>query len=135
MATDEEVQAAKDHVVELRAQLEDARTGGAEHIKSVENDITLHDLAAEAARLEAELAVAKEQKKVTVVRAGAAAPLSTAKEQMAAAVSHQKSVEKELAANKKTGNQSTPTDAAETNNTTTEQASNKAADKTEGAGK
>lgn len=134
MASDEEVEQQREAVVRLRAQLEEARTGGAEKLHELNNDIALAQLREEEARLQAELATAKENKKVTVLRQGAAPVLGTVKEQMAAAVAHQKAVEKEIASNKSSSTV-TPTDADETNNTTDKQASNKAADKTEGAGK
>lgn len=125
MASDEEVEAAQNRVVELRAKLEEARTGGAEKQKQIENDITIAQLGDEEARLEAELATVQEQNKVTVVRRGAAPILSTVKEQMAASVSHQKAVAKEITDSRATKNPVTPTDADETNTTTVEQSDNK----------
>lgn len=125
MATDEEVAAARERVVELRAKLEEVRTGGAEKRREVENDITLAQLTGEEARLEAELARAKEAQKVTMVRQGAAPVLSTVKEQMQAAVSHQKAVAKELTSAKASKSTPTPTDADSKNTTTEAQSDNK----------
>ncbi len=140
MATDEEVEQQRKAVVELRAKLDDARTSGVDKQRELDNDITLSQLRAEEARLQAELATVKENNKVTVLRAGAEPVLSTVKEQMAAAVDHQKAVAAEIAANRPTRTTSTPQSADADNSATAKQAENpaaadKAADKTDGGSK
>lgn len=127
MATDKEVEDQRNAVVELRAKLEEARTGGEEKLNEVNNDIQMTQLKEEEARLQAELAQLNEQKKVTVIRQGAAPVLGTVKDQMNAAIQHQKAVEKEIASGR--------SGTAEANTTTDKQAANAASDKTEGAGK
>lgn len=129
MATDEEVEKQRTVLVELRQQVADAQAAGGDKSQELANDITLMNMQAEEARLRAELALAKENQKVTVLREGALAPLSTAKEQMRAAVAAQEATEKEIAASRKTKATPTPTDAEETNGTTEEQSSNKGAQK------
>lgn len=125
MATDEEVEEQRQVVLELRAQLEEAKSGGAEKLKQAENEVTLVQLADEEQRLLAELAQVQEQNKITVVRQGAAPVLTTVKDQLRASTAHQKAVAKQIVAAKGSKSTVTPTDADETNNTTAEQADNK----------
>lgn len=94
MATDEEVVKAQERVDKLRAQVAEAEATRLERENAVTNDITLQNLKTEEARLEAELASAKADSRVTSVRSGATSPLAAAKEEMQAAVKLQQQVAK-----------------------------------------
>lgn len=101
MATDEEVSTQRDRVAELRAKLDEAKSAGEQKRNELENDITMTNLLAEEARLEAELAQVNQDNKVSSMKSSAA-PLVSAEEQMKAAMLHQKAVADEIAAaNKK----------------------------------
>lgn len=100
MATNEEVEEQRDRVHELRARLDEAKTGGSTSQRELENDIVLTQLQAEEARLAAELAEVEHRNDATVQARGAT-PLASAQEQMAAAVAQQKAVASTItAANK-----------------------------------
>jgi hypothetical protein len=98
VATDEEVASAQAEVAKLRAERESLRFGkGVQYLNEASNDITMTELAAEAARLTAENAELKEANKKASVRAGAAVPLGTAKDNLMQAVALQKATEKAVA--------------------------------------
>lgn len=101
MATDEEVAAQKETVAKLRAKLDEAKSAGEQKRKELENDITMTNLVAEEARLQAELDQVNDANKVSTMRASVEAPLQSAEEQMKAAMAHQKAVADEIAARNK----------------------------------
>lgn len=88
--SEEDLEAKRQRNVKLREQIE------AEHAKRVTrereaaNDIVAVQLDVEGARLESELASAKEAAKVSTIKQGTAAPMANAKDAMAAAVEAQK---------------------------------------------
>lgn len=100
MATNEEVEEQRDRVHELRARLDEAKTGGSASQRELENDITLAQLQGEEARLAAELAEV-EHRNDAAVQARGATPLASAQEQMAAAVAQQKAVASTITAENK----------------------------------
>jgi len=91
MATNEEVEEQRERVHELRARLDEAKNGGSESQKELENDIALTQLQAEEARLAAELDEVEHRNDAAVL-ARSATPLVAARDQMAAAVAQQKAV-------------------------------------------
>lgn len=84
--SDEDLQAQADKVEKLREQVANAEAKRTERERELSNDITMTQLQAEEAALEARLTVAKEQGKVGSVKAGAGAPLDAAKDQLKLAV-------------------------------------------------
>jgi hypothetical protein len=88
--TDEELEQKRQHVEKLRNQLADEQAKRTERENGLVNDVTATQLDAEASRLEAALAAAKEANKVAAVKQGADAPLTAAKEDLANAEAHAK---------------------------------------------
>jgi len=93
--SDEDLQAQAEKVEKLRQQVVDADANRENRERELSNDIAMTQLQAEEAALQARLAVAKESGKVASVKAGADAPLSAAKDQLARAVAQQKAAEKD----------------------------------------
>lgn len=87
--SDEEVQKKADRVAKLREQVANAEATRVDRERELSNDITMKNLEAEEAALEARLQVAKDASKVSVVKGGASAPLDAAKESMRLAVAQQ----------------------------------------------
>jgi chromosome segregation ATPase len=100
MATNEEVEEQRDRVHELRARLDEAKSGGSTSQQELENDIVLTQLQAEELRLAAEIAEV-EHRNDAAVQERSATPLASAKEQMAVAVAQQKAVANTITADKK----------------------------------
>lgn len=90
MATDEEVEKQRAAVVELRARLEEAQSGGDQEQHELENDIQMAALKEEEVKLQTQLAEL-EQTNANRVR-GALPSFGALREQMAAAAEHQKVV-------------------------------------------
>lgn len=84
--SDEAVQKKADDVQSLREKVADAEANRVTRERELSNDITMRQLEAEEARLEAALSRAKQDGKVASVKAGADAPLSAIQEEMATAV-------------------------------------------------
>lgn len=91
MATDEEVQARRDRVDELRARVQEAKTSGGTAHQELVNDITVAQLDVEEASLKAELADLERANDPIRLQASST-PLATAKEQMVAAVAREKAI-------------------------------------------
>lgn len=91
--SDEELQKQSERVQKLREQVAEAEAKRVEREREVANDITMAQLKAEEAQLEARLTVAREAGKVNAVKAGVAAPLDAAKEALERAVKSKESVE------------------------------------------
>jgi hypothetical protein len=100
MATNEEVEEQRERVHELRARLDEAKTGSSTSQQELENEIVLTQLQAEEVRLAAELAEV-EHRNDAAVQARSATPLASAQEQMAAAVAQQKAVASTITAENK----------------------------------
>lgn len=112
MVTDEEIEAKRKAVADLRARVEKARAGGEEKRREIQNATTMANLAAEEARLQAELDQVEHDNKPAVVKASAT-PLVTAEEQMKAAIEHQKAVAHEIAESSKTSKKTSTTKPTE----------------------
>lgn len=80
MATEQEVAAAQKEVAKLRAQLQGLRLG--DNLQEASNEIALLALGSEAARLQAQIDVAKLASRKTTVASGAAGPLAAAKAEL-----------------------------------------------------
>jgi hypothetical protein len=91
MATDEEVEAQRDKLTELRARLDEAKSGGSQTQRELDNEIALANMRAEEERLLAQIAEAEAIGNTQKV--GARAPLTAAKEQMRLAVSQREATE------------------------------------------
>lgn len=91
--SDEDLQKKSDRVQKLREQVAAEESKRTTRERELANDVTMAQLEAEEAKLEARLAATKEQGKVSAVKEGAAAPLSAAKEEMERAVAQKKAVE------------------------------------------
>ena len=91
--SDEDLQKQAERVQKLREQVADAEAKRTERERELANDVTMTQLQAEAAALEARLAVAKEQGKVGSVKEGASAPLDAAKDLLERAVAQKKAAE------------------------------------------
>lgn len=83
--SDEDLQKMQDEVQKLRDKVAAERDTAARRTRELDNDVTAANLQAEKARLEAELAVAKDSNKVSNVKAGAAGPLGAAQDQLSLA--------------------------------------------------
>lgn len=119
MATDEEVQARRERVDELRARVQDAKLGVGTTHNELANDITVAQLDAEEANLKAELDELERANDPARLVA-ASTPLATAKEQMVAAVKRQEAVADAAAAqDAAAGKASAPTVVEATDKTTT----------------
>lgn len=91
--SDEDLQKEAERVQKLREQVSNAEAKRTERERELANDVTMTQLQAEAAALEARLAVAKEAGKVSSVKDGASAPLDAAKEQLRRAVAQKEAAE------------------------------------------
>lgn len=91
--TDKDLEAQRARVDKLRDQLAAEQSKATEGQTDLHNEVELTQLQAEEARLQTELAAAKEATKKGALRDGAAVPLAQAKEQMEAAVARQKAQE------------------------------------------
>lgn len=96
--SDEDLQKQSDRVQKLREQVAAEEAKRTTRERDLANDVTMAQLQAEEATLEARLAVAKDAGKVASVKAGAAAPLEAAKEQMERAVAQKKAAEEQPSA-------------------------------------
>lgn len=96
--SDEDLQKQSDRVQKLREQVAAEEAKRTTRERDLANDVTMAQLQAEEAALEARLAVAKDAGKVGSVKAGAAAPLEAAKEQMERAVAQKKAAEEQPSA-------------------------------------
>jgi hypothetical protein len=109
MATDEEVEAEREATNQLRVLLEEAKSGSGTDLREAENDITVANLKAEQARLEAEITQTLESRQAVV--SGGSVPLASAEEAMRAAMEHQAAVANQVTTNnrgKKPADSSTP---------------------------
>lgn len=94
VATSQEELAKKgEHVQKLREQVAAEEAKRLERESGLANEITAQQLDAEAARLEAQLAMAKQANRASAVKEGASGPLAAAKAEMEAAVAQQKAAE------------------------------------------
>jgi hypothetical protein len=112
--SDEDLQAQADKVQKMREQVADAEANRQTRELELSNDIAMTQLKAEEAQLSARLTVAKNQGKVSSVKAGADAPLSAAKAQLEASVAAQKAAEKDPETAAPTAVVPTPAPAADT---------------------
>lgn len=103
MASDQEVQEKQVRVAKLREQVAAANAQRLTNEAELTNDITLVQLDAEEARLQAELAEAKTAATKTAVKEGAQTTLQAAREQQAAAREQAKAAEKAAAATSEKG--------------------------------
>jgi len=92
--SDEELAKKAERVQKLREQVAAEEAKRLEREAGLSNDITAQRLDAEAARLEAQLAMAKQASKASTAKEGASAPLEAAKEEMKAALAVREGVEK-----------------------------------------
>ena len=83
--TDEEILQKQERVAKLRNDIASAEATQAARVREQENTILATQLDAEAARLEAQLNVTKQNAKVASVKEGASLPLTQAKEELKAA--------------------------------------------------
>lgn len=110
MATDEEVKEARLRVERLRQELANNERARADREREASNDITLMQLKAEEARLEAQLATQGNSSTEEAVRAGAQSPIAAAQTAMDRAALMQKAVAENLVPGEQgTVNQPTPT--------------------------
>lgn len=94
MATsDEDLKKKQEHVARLREQVAAEEAKRVTREAELANDVTMAQLTAEEARLEAQLTAARQANKVTAVKDGASAPLQSAREQMEQALAVQKAQE------------------------------------------
>lgn len=94
MATSDEDLASKaDSVQKLREQVQEAEAKRVMRENEISNDITMKQLEAEEASLQARLTAARDGAKVATVKDGASAPLDAVASQMEAAVAQQKAAE------------------------------------------
>ena len=114
MASDEEVEEQRNAVVELRARLEEARTGGDQTLRELDNDLQVAQLQAEEARLAAELAEVEARNSPAVQARGVAAPLGSAKEQMERALAQQNAIAEKTKADTRAAAPPAPTTPADT---------------------
>jgi hypothetical protein len=91
--SEEELQKQSQRVEKLRQQVADAESVRVQRERDLANDVTMAQLQAEEAMLEARLAAAKDAGKVGSVKEGAEAPLDAAKEDMRLAVERQRAEE------------------------------------------
>lgn len=94
MATDDPLQEQRERNDKLREQLAQEQAKLVSGTQEAHDEVEQALLEAEGARLEAELAAAKDAAKKSTVRAGAALPLAQAKEQMKQAVARKENIEK-----------------------------------------
>lgn len=80
--SEEELKKKRDNVEKLRQQVADEEAKRVTRERELSNDVTAAQLDAEAVRLEARLAAAKDSNKVAAVKEGASAPLDQAKAEM-----------------------------------------------------
>jgi hypothetical protein len=109
MATEQEVEDQRARVVELRARLEEVRTGGVDTQRELENEIILTQLQDEEAKIAAEIALAEQAARPSAMAQSVRAPLGTIQEQMQRSVAHQQAVAAEIQAANKNDAPSTPT--------------------------
>jgi hypothetical protein len=83
--SDADLAKKQERVARLRAQVEEANRTRITREQQQANTITMAQLDAEEARLEAELAAAKSASRVGAVKEGASGPLAAAKEEKAVA--------------------------------------------------
>src|SRR5437868_11997458 len=88
--SDEDLQKQQERVAKLRGQVADAEMTRETRERELSNDITMTQLEAEEAQLDARLALAKQQGRVSAVKDGAAAPLDAAKEALTRSVAAEK---------------------------------------------
>ncbi len=84
--SDDDLLKKQANVEKLRQQLVTAEASRVNRELELSNDVTAAQLDAEAARLEADLAVAKDLSRVTAVKSGASAPLDTARDLLKAEI-------------------------------------------------
>jgi cytochrome c1 len=101
--TDEEVAKKAAHVQRLREQVAAAQDQRVTRVSELSNDITMRQLEVEESRLQAQLDLAKNDAKVTTVKAGASTLLDTIKEDQANADAFAKAQEAARAASAPTG--------------------------------
>lgn len=110
MATDEEVKEARLRVERLREELANNERARVDREREASNDITLTQLKAEEARLEAQLVTQCNSSTEEAVRAGAQSPIAAAQADMDRATLMQKAVAENLVPGEQgTVNQPTPT--------------------------
>jgi hypothetical protein len=91
--SDDDLRKKQEHVQKLRQQLAAAEASRVSREVELANDVTAAQLDAEAARLEADLGVAKDMAKASNVRSAAAAPLDAARNAMKAELSRGEALE------------------------------------------
>lgn len=101
--SEEEVQKKAEEVQKLREKVAAAEANRVANEASLSNDLTMQQLKAEEAELQARLTVAEAAGKVTAVKQGAGAPMEAVKEQLQAGVVHQKAADKEVKEASKSG--------------------------------
>lgn len=106
--SDEDLQAKSDEVQKLREQVAEEEAKREAREVELSNDVTMTQLQAEEANLQARLTLAKQAGKAGSVKSGAAAPLDAAKEQMRVAVEQQKAAEKTVEAKEKSDQEESP---------------------------
>lgn len=94
MASDQELQAKRESVEKLRAQVADAETKRVTAERELSNDITIAQLDAEEARLQAQLAEARRTATKTAVKEGTSNTLAAIRADQAAAREQAKAAEK-----------------------------------------
>lgn len=92
MATDEEVQEARERVERLRLELENNERERVDRERELSNEITLKQLAAEEERLKAQLAQQGDSSSEESVRRGAQSPIAAVQSDLDRAVALQKAV-------------------------------------------
>lgn len=83
--SEEDLQAKREHVEKLRSQLADARTKAESNAIDMSNEVTAKQLDAEAAQLEAELAIVRAESTKPVLREANADVISAARDDVKAA--------------------------------------------------
>lgn len=92
--SDEDLQKKADEVAKLRDKVADAEADRVTRETYLSREITMKQLQAEEASLQARLTLAQDAKKAGNVKEGAGAPLQAATDAMEAAVQSQKAAEK-----------------------------------------
>lgn len=95
--SDEDLAKQGEKVVKLREQVAQAEAERIERETAAGNEIAMLQLQAEEERLQTQLLLSKDQKKVASVKEGADAPLAAAKLAMEQAVNARKAVEASIA--------------------------------------
>lgn len=109
MATKQEVEDQRARVVELRARLEETKSGSVDAQLELENEIVLTQLQDEEAKLQAELDLTEQSMHPSAMAQSVRAPLGSIREQMELSVAHQQSVAENIKSANKTDPPPMPT--------------------------